>query len=85
MTVQLAHPFLDLLWLTVTWNLGQTSNSDIRMKNEASSKSIPWWQCVAVAWNGTARGALRNELSLIFPGQGAVRGWVYGHIQNHCV
>ena len=63
MTVQLAHPFLDLLWLTVTWNLGHTSNSDLRTKNEASSKSIPWWQCVAVAWNGTARGASRNELS----------------------
>ena len=63
MTVQLARPFLDLLWLTVTWNLGQTSNSDLRMKNEALSKSIPWWQCMTVAWNGTAQGASRNELS----------------------
>ena len=23
--------------------------------------SIPWWQCIAVAWNRTARGASRNE------------------------
>ena len=63
MTVQFACPFLGLLWLTVTWNLGQTSNSDPRTKSEALSKSIAWWQCMSVAWNGTARGALRNELS----------------------
>ena len=63
MIVQLARPFFYLLWPTVTWNLGQTSNSDPRTKNEASSNSIPWWQCMAVAWNGTARGASRNELS----------------------
>ena len=63
MTVQLAHAFLDLLWLTATWNLGQTSSSDLRTKNEASSKSIPWWQCMTVAWDGTARGTSRNELS----------------------
>ena len=25
--------------------------------------SIPWWQCIAVAWNRTARGASRNEPS----------------------
>ena len=63
MIVQLARPYLDLLWLIVTWNLGQTSNSDLRTKKDASSKSIPWWQCMTVAWNGTARGASRNELS----------------------
>ena len=86
MTVQLAHVFLDLLWLTATWNLGQTSNSDLRTKNEASSKSIPWWQCMTVAWDGTARGTSRNELSkkLISSfclGQGAVHGCVYGRVQ----
>ena len=25
--------------------------------------SIPWWQCMAVAWNRTARGTSRNEPS----------------------
>ena len=63
MIVQLARPYLDLLWLIVTWNFGQTSNSDLRTKKDASSKSIPWWQCMTVAWNGTTRGASRNELS----------------------
>ena len=49
MTVQLARAFLDLLWLAGTLNLGQTCNSDPRTKIEASSVSIPWWQCIAVA------------------------------------
>ena len=57
MTAQLARAFFDLLWLAVTWNWGQISNSDPRTKKEASAKSIPWWQCMAVAWNGTALDA----------------------------
>ena len=40
MTVQFAHAFLDLFWLTQTWNLGLTSNTDSRTKNEAPSKSM---------------------------------------------
>ena len=63
MTAQLARAFFYLPWLTVTWNWGQTSNSDPRMKKEASTKSIPWWQCMAVAWNETALDASRNEPS----------------------
>ena len=63
MTAQLARAFFDLLWLTVTWNWGQTSNSGPRTKKEASTKSIPWWQCMAVAWNGTALDASRNKPS----------------------
>ena len=63
MTAQLARAVFDLLWLAVTWNWGQTSNSDPRTKKEASAKSIPWWQCMAVAWNGTALDASRNEPS----------------------
>ena len=43
--------------------MGQTSNSDPRTKKEASAKSIPWWQCMAVAWNGTTSDASRNEPS----------------------
>ena len=54
MTAQLARAFFDLLWLAVTWNWGQNSNSDPRTKKEASMKSISWWQCMAVAWNGIA-------------------------------
>ena len=23
--------------------------------------SVPWWQCVAVAWNRTTQGTSRNE------------------------
>ena len=60
MTVLLARPFLNLLWLTVTWNLGKPV-TDPRTKNETSSRSI-LWQCMAVAWNGTVRGASRNDL-----------------------
>ena len=63
MTAQLARAFFDLLWPTVTWNWGQTSTSGPRMKKEASAKSIPWWQCIAVAWNGTTLDASRNEPS----------------------
>ena len=62
-TVHLTHVFLDLLYLTETLNWEQTSNSDPRTKTEASSWSIPSWQCIAVAWNGTARGTSRNEPS----------------------
>ena len=61
MTVQLTRAFLDFLWLTGTSNLGQTCNSDLRTKIEVWSASIPWWQCVTVAWNWTTRGASRNE------------------------
>ena len=60
MTVQLARAFLNFLCLTVTWNWVQTSNSDTRTKNKVSLMSIPWRQCMAIAWNGTALDALRN-------------------------
>ena len=58
MTVHLARAFLDLLWLTGTLNWGQISNSDPRTKTEASSSSIPLWQCIAVVWNRTAEGEI---------------------------
>ena len=40
---------------------------------------------MAVAWNGTARGASGNKLTkkFILAGQGAVRGQVYG--RRSCV
>ena len=54
MAVQLARPFLDLFWLNGSLNSGQICNTHSRTKNEASSMSIPWWQCITVAWNRTA-------------------------------
>ena len=65
MTFQLARSFLDLLWLNGTLNSGQTCNTHSRTKNEASSMSLPWWQCVAVEWNGTTQGTSRNEPSKV--------------------
>ena len=61
MTVHLARAFLDLLWLAGTLNWGQISNSNSRTKNEASPSSVPLWQYIAVAWNRTAKGVLKNE------------------------
>ena len=59
--VQLPRPFLDLFWLNRTSNSGQICNTHSRTKNEASLMSVPQWKCIAVAWNGTGQGALRNE------------------------
>ena len=78
MTAQLARTFFNLLWLTVTWNWVQTSNSDPRTKKEASSSSIPWWQCME--WNYFRcfkKRAIKKEKEFILPGQGAVRGRIY--------
>ena len=48
--------------------------------------SVPWWQCVAVAWNRTAQGTSKNEKNPFCPGQGVVHRQLYGRMQYYyCV
>ena len=58
MTVQLARAFLDFLCLTVTLNLGQTCNEDLRTKNKVYIADVH--TLVAVCGCGVERNCFRR-------------------------